>query len=121
MGYGLTAFVLGSVLLAFFSEIGFLGLYFSFALLIPIGAWQVISGLIYAFKGDRLQQIYLGVVAVYFSFWFATTNLVRDCILIFFFIAVVIAVWKYTVVRADYISLKIIDVPKTDDDNLLDA
>ena len=81
----------------------------------------MISGLIYAFNGDRLQQIYLGVVAVYFSFWFIVPNLVRDYFPITLLLALVIAVWKYTIVRADYISLKIIDVPKADDDHLLDA
>jgi hypothetical protein len=120
-GYGFIAFILGSILLTFFSKMGYAGLYLSLVLLIPIGAWQVLSGLIYAFKGDRLQQIYLGVVALYFSFWFIIPNAVRDYFPITFLIAFVIAVWKYTVVRADYISLKIIDVPKMGDDNLLDA
>ena len=121
LGYGLIAFVLGSALIAIFSYIGYLGLYVSLFILVPVGAWQVISGLIYAFNGDRLQQIYLGVVAVYFSFWFIVPNLVRDYFLITLLLALVIAVWKYTIVRADYISLKIIDVPKADDDHLLDA
>ncbi len=121
LGYGLIAFVLGSALIAIFSYIGYLGLYVSLFILVPVGAWQVISGLIYAFNGDRLQQIYLGVVAVYFSFWFIVPNLVRDYFPITLLLALVIAVWKYTIVRADYISLKIIDVPKADDDHLLDA
>jgi hypothetical protein len=97
-------------------------------LLIPIGAWQVLSGIIYALSGDRLQQIYLCVVAFYFGvvFIFCEIDSIyrvnADIFLIMMgIIAFVIAVWKYTVVRADYISLKIIDVPKVEIENFLDA
>jgi hypothetical protein len=97
-------------------------------LFMPLGLWQVISGIIHAFHGDKLQQIYLGVVAIYFSivYFFYQINdyqrLYNDVFLILMgVIALIIAVWKYTVVRADYISLKIIDVPKTESDDLLDA
>lgn len=123
LAYGLAALVLGSTLLAFFSKMGYWGFFLSLLLLIPIGAWQVISGLIYAIKGDRLQQIYLGVVAVYFGFWFLALPYAHNDYfpIAAMLIAAIIAVWKYTVVRADYISLSIIDVPKIDNENLLDA
>jgi uncharacterized membrane protein YpjA len=89
--------------------------------LIPIGVWQVISGVFYALNGDRLQQIYLGVVAFYFSIWYLAIKSDTDCAIPLMAIAVTIAVWKYTVVRADYISLDIIDVPKLEIEELLDA
>jgi hypothetical protein len=120
-GYSLIALVLGGALLAFFSKTGFLGFFLSLLFLMPIGAWQVISGLIYAFNGDRLQQIYLGVVAVFFGIWYIVGGFRSDYFTLLMVIAVVVAVWKYTVVRADYISLKIIDVPKMGDDNFLGA
>jgi hypothetical protein len=98
------------------------------SLFTPFGLWQVVSGLIHAFNGDKLQRIYLAVVAVYFFIGYSFFqfhnyhHLDTDIFLILMgIIALVIAVWKYTVVRADYISLKIIDVPKVEIDNLLDA
>ena len=122
LGIALGCLIAGSALICLYSiGYGFLGGYLAVLFLMPIGAWQVISGLVYAFKGDRLQQIYLGVVAVFFGIWFAMANLRRDYFIIMMLIAVVIAVWKYTVVRADYISLKIIDVPNIEDENLLDV
>ena len=51
-----------------FSAVTVLGIYVALLLLMPLGAWQVISGLVAASQNDRLQQIYLGVVAVYFGF-----------------------------------------------------
>ncbi|MDZ7879262.1 MAG: hypothetical protein U5L45_16390 [Saprospiraceae bacterium] len=88
--------------------------FFSLLLLIPLGAWQVLSGVVYALNGDRLQQIYLGVVAIYFGILYTFTTFSTGNTDIFIwlmgFVAVVIAVWKYTVVRADYISLDIIAV-----------
>lgn len=88
--------------------------------LIPLGIWQIISGLINASTGDRLQQIYLSVVIVYFCIWYfiAPFSLGFYIILV---IAIIIAVWKYAVVRADYISLSIIDVSKAVENDLLDA
>lgn len=103
------------------SQGAYLILCLAILLLIPIGAWQVLSGAIYAIDGDRLQQIYLGVVAVYFGIWYLAAVYYSSYFILMMVIAAIIAVWKYTVVRADYISLKIIDVPKTDDTNLLDA
>lgn len=88
-------------------------------LLIPLGIWQVISGLINALNGDRLQQIYLGVVALYFTIGYFGIGYYSDYLVtMMMVIVVIIAIWKYTVVRADYISLDIISVPDTD---LLDA
>ncbi len=90
-------------------------------LLAPLGAWQVLSGLIYALGGDKLQQIYLAVVGFYFVAWSFAVSVKSDLFYVLFAVAFVIAVWKYTVVRADYISLKIIDVPKVEIEDLLDA
>jgi hypothetical protein len=84
----------------------------------PLGAWQVLSGLIYALGGDKLQQIYLAVVAIYFVSWGFAYSLKSDLLYFLLVIALVIAIWKYTVVRADYISLDIISVPDSD---ILDA
>ena len=120
-GWGIASMIVCGTIGLLISQSAYLILCLALLLLIPIGAWQVLSGLIYALNGDRLQQIYLGVVAIYFGIWFVTPDLVRDYFPLVFFIAFIIAVWKYTVVRADYISLKIIDVPKTDDNTLLDA
>lgn len=120
-GWGIASMIVCGTIGLLISQSAYLILCLALLLLIPIGAWQVLSGLIYALGGDRLQQIYLGVVAIYFGIWFVTPDLVRDYFPLVFFIAFIIAVWKYTVVRADYISLKIIDVPKTDDNTLLDA
>jgi hypothetical protein len=106
----------------------YLSVSFSLFLLFPFGIWQVVSGFIYAINGDRLQQIYLGVIATYFSLayaFFKFDSLHREYedafLLLMSIIAVIIAVWKYTVVRADYISLKIIDVPKVEIEDFLDA
>jgi hypothetical protein len=88
--------------------------------LIPLGIWQVISGIVSAFDNDRLQQIYVSVVIVYFSIWYFIAPFSIE----FYFmlaIAIIIAVWKYTVVRADYISLAIIDMPKESENDALDA
>jgi uncharacterized membrane protein YpjA len=103
------------------SQAAYLILCLAMLLLIVVGVWQVLSGLIYAIDGDRLQQIYLGVVAVYFGIWYLVAAYQSDFLVLMLVIAAIIAVWKYTVVRADYISLNIIDVPKPDDSSLLDA
>ena len=122
LGAVLCFLILVSVVLCLFSiEYGFFGGCLAVLFLIPIGAWQVISGFVHAFKGDRLQQIYIGVVAVFFGIWYVATIYHSNYFIIMMLIAVVVAVWKYTVVRADYISLKIIDVPNIEDDNLLDV
>ncbi len=122
LGAVLCFLVLGSVLICLFSrEVAFVGGCLAVLFLMPIAVWQVISGLVYAFKGDRLQQIYLGVVAVFFGIWYFAAVYHSDFLVLMLIIAAIIAVWKYTVVRADYISLKIIDVPNIDNTNLLDA
>jgi hypothetical protein len=96
------------------------GLMGTFILLIPLGAWQVISGLIAALRNDRIQQIYLVVIVIHLSLWFSsyTINAGQYLIIPLIIAAIIIGIWKYTVIRADYISLKIISVPETD---LLDA
>ena len=104
------------------SAVTVVGIYFSLLLLIPLGAWQVMSGLVAAFKNDRLQQIYLGVVAVYFGFWYLTVETMYTNFFFFLMIiAVVIGIWKYTVVRADYKSLDIVTIQELDNEDLLDA
>ena len=98
------------------------GIYFSLLLLIPLGAWQVVSGLVAAFKNDRLQQIYLGVVGVYFGCWYLIIETIYTNFFFFLMIiAVVIGVWKYTVVRADYKSLDIVTIQYLDNEELLDV
>ncbi len=103
---------------------GYQSICFALLLLAPFGAWQVISGLINALNGDRLQKIYLGVVTVYFGIVYVyykfCYGLIEDYIFLIMMatIAIIIAIWKYTVVRADYISLDIISVPDSD---ILDA
>ena len=93
----------------------------AFILLIPLGIWQVISGLVSAFRGERIQQIYLGVVVIHLSLWFScfSNNFGEYLIIPLMLIAATIAIWKYTVVRADYISLKIIQ--KVEVPDILDA
>ena len=104
------------------SAVTVVGLFFAMFLLIPFGAWQVVSGLVAAFKNDRLQQIYLGVVAVYFGFWYLTVETMYTNFFFFLMIiATVIGVWKYTVVRADYKSLDIVTIQEIDNEDLLDA
>ena len=72
MAYIMGLLILGSALICLFSrEFAFLSACFVVLFLMPVGAWQVISGLFYAFKGDRLQQIYLGVVIIFWSIWYA--------------------------------------------------
>jgi hypothetical protein len=100
----------------------FIGLYLALSLLIPLGAWQVLSGLVYAIKGERLQQIYIGVVSIYFGVWYVSWWLESfEVSIAFMLIALPIGAWKYTVVRADYICLGIIDTPKIEANTLLDA
>lgn len=95
---------------------------FALLLLMPFGVWQVISGLIYAFRNDRLQQIYLGVVAVYFGFFYLLTLKMDDSLFfLLLIIAAIIGVWKYTVVRADYKSLDIVTIQEVDNEDILDA
>ena len=104
------------------SAVTVVGIYFSLLLLIPLGAWQVVSGLVAALKNDRLQQIYLGVVAVYFGFCYLIKEAYDSSLFVFLMIiAVVIGVWKYTVVRADYKSLDIVTIQDLDNEDLLDA
>ena len=104
------------------SAVTVVGIYFSLFLLIPLGAWQVVSGLVAALKNDRLQQIYLTVVAVYFGFWYLNVETIYTNFFVFLMIiAVVIGVWKYTVVRADYKSLDIVTIQEVDNEDLLDA
>ena len=104
------------------SAVTVVGIYFSLLLLIPFGAWQVVSGLVAALKNDRLQQIYLGVVAVYFGCWYLVIETIYSSFFVFLMIiAVVIGVWKYTVVRADYKSLDIVTIQELDNEDLLDA
>ena len=104
------------------SAVTVVGLFFAMFLLIPFGAWQVVSGLVAAFKNDRLQQIYLAVVAIYFGFWYLNVETIYTNFFVFLMIiAVVIGVWKYTVVRADYKSLDIVTIQKSDNEDLLDA
>jgi hypothetical protein len=98
-----------------------IGLFLALMLLIPLGGWQVISGLIAALKGERIQQIYLGVVVAYGCFWYLVPNLNAFFFTLMVIIPLVIGVWKYTVVRADYISLKIIDARQIDTNDFLDA
>jgi hypothetical protein len=105
---------------------GFMWVYGSlclaFLFLIPLGIWQIISGFVSAVKGDYLQQIYLFVVILYFIFWGIGLNALSPIpMIVCMFIALIIGVWKYTVTRADYICLSIIDVPNIDADDLLDA
>ena len=99
------------------------GLGITLFLLIPLGAWQVMSGLVAALKNDRLQQIYLGVVAVYFGFWYllAIEKLNPIGFIFLFIIAFIIGVWKYTVVRADYKSLDIVTIQDLENEDLLDT
>ena len=105
------------------SAVTVVGVYFSLLLLMPLGAWQVVSGLVAAFKNDRLQQIYLGVVAVYFGFWYLLVSENADAGTFIFLLSIasIIGVWKYTVVRADYKSLDIITIQNLDNEELLDA
>ena len=103
------------------SAVTVVGIYFSLFLLIPLGAWQVVSGLVAALKNDRLQQIYLGVIAVYFGFFYFVETIYTNFFVFLMIIAVVIGVWKYTVVRADYKSLDIVTIQKSDNEDLLDA
>ena len=99
------------------------GLGITLFLLIPLGAWQVMSGLVAALKNDRLQQIYLGVVVVYFGFWYllAIEKLNPIGFIFLLIIAFIIGAWKYTVVRADYKSLDIITIQELDNEHFLDA
>jgi hypothetical protein len=105
----------------------FFSIYFVALMFIPLGLWQVISGIIHAFNGDKLQKTYLLVVFIYFGITFIylnTSYYIYDFnyfLIPMSIIALTIAVWKYTVVRADYISLAIINVPKTEMEDLLDA
>lgn len=103
------------------SAVTVVGIYFSLFLLIPLGAWQVVSGLVAALKNDRLQQIYLGVIAVYFGFFYFVETIYTNFFVFLMIIAVVIGVWKYTVVRADYKSLDIVTIQEVDNEDLLDA
>jgi hypothetical protein len=120
-GFGLVilALIVATIVSFLLTQSFALGLIVAF-LLMPLGAWQVISGLIYAFNGDRLQQIYLGVVALYFTIGYGGGTVYHsDYLPIMLVVALIIAIWKYTVVRADYISLNIISVPHTE--HILDA
>jgi hypothetical protein len=54
--------VLGSCLLL--ALISIVGWFFALILLGVLGLWQVISGLLGAISGDRLQQIYVVVVGI---------------------------------------------------------
>lgn len=113
--------VIGVCILAVAASV--VGIYFAVPLLMPLGAWQVISGIVAAFKNDRLQQIYLGVVVVYFGFWYLLVleNPNDSGFIVLLVIAFVIGLWKYTVARADYKSLDIITVQDIDNEDLLDA
>jgi hypothetical protein len=62
--------VVGAFLWLLTKDFAFLSFALALLLLMPLGAWQVISGLIDALKGDPLQQIYLGVVSFYFTIWY---------------------------------------------------
>ena len=75
------------------SQGAYLILCLAILLLIPIGAWQVLSGAIYAIDGDRLQQIYLGVVAVYFGIWYLAAIYYSSYFIVMMVIAAIIAVW----------------------------
>ena len=119
-GYMIVALIVATIVSFLMTKSFALGM-LVFLLLMPLGAWQVISGLIYAFSGDRLQQIYLGVVALYFIIGYVGTIYYSDYLPIMLVVAFIIGIWKYTVVRADYKSLDIINVPNIDTDNLLDA
>ena len=119
-GYMIVALIVATIVSFLMTKSFALGM-LVFLLLMPLGAWQVISGLIYALNGDRLQQIYLGVVALYFTIGYVGTIYHSDYLPIMLVVALIIGIWKYTVVRADYKSLDIINVPNIDTDNLLDA
>lgn len=113
--------IVGScILLSALSIVGF-GL--ALLLLIPFGALQVISGLVQAFRGDRLQQIYLGVVLIYLAlgYFLLNSSAPFNAFIPMLLLAAVIGVWKYTVVRADYNSLSFISAPDLEHDDLLDA
>jgi hypothetical protein len=136
LGLVMVLFILSGLICGLFSCAGFFnsiaGFYYAvflvLLLFIPIGLWQVISGITHVFQGDKLQKIYLSVVGVYIGIVHLFYNitdyqrLYNDVFLILMgIVALVIAVWKYTVVRADFISLDIIDISKIQNDNLLDA
>jgi hypothetical protein len=136
LGLVMVLFILSGLICGLFSVAGFFnsiaGFYYAvflvLLLFIPIGLWQVISGITHVFQGDKLQKIYLSVVGVYIGIVHLFYNitdyqrLYNDVFLILMgIVALVIAVWKYTVVRADFISLDIIDISKIQNDNLLDA
>ncbi len=108
----------GCILVAVASLIGWM---IALILLLPFGAWQLLSGLIAAIKGDKLQIIYLIVASIILTLCYNNLNVRTEItLLILILISIPIAVWKYTVTRADYISLDIIDVPNSDE-NVLDA
>jgi cellulose synthase/poly-beta-1,6-N-acetylglucosamine synthase-like glycosyltransferase len=125
----LSAFFLFLSLITFLwkKEMAFIPICLLMLMLIPIGVWQIISGLLNTFKGDKLQKIYLSVVVIYFAvtfIYFDTSFPLYNAnyfLIPMFIIANIIAVWKYTVVRADFISLRIIDMSKIENDSLLDA
>jgi hypothetical protein len=111
--------ILGCCILA--CAISIVGLFVAFIFLIPFGIWQVISGVVSALRGDRIQQIYLSVATIHLSLWFGSYTMDVGAYLIIplIVVAIIIGIWKYTVVRADYISLDIISVPDTE--HILDA
>jgi hypothetical protein len=104
------------------TAVSIVGWFYALVLLGLLGVWQVISGLVGAISGDRLQQIYIVVVAILSLYGIINIPSHSEvAISAAMLISCVIAVWKYTVVRADYISLSIIDAHQIDINNLLDA
>jgi hypothetical protein len=99
-----------------------IGWMFALILLIPFGAWQLLSGLIAALYGDRLQQIYLVVASLILVLCYFNLDVrTETTLLVLIIVSIPIGIWKYTVARADYISLNIIAVADIDHDDLLDA
>lgn len=103
----------------------FLGIYGLLALM-PFGAWQVLSGLIYAFNGDRLRQIYIGVVAAYFAIGYLLFTIMKsfnieELYAMYMIIALIIGVWYFSLTRAEFKSLDKIGVEDFENEDILDT
>ncbi len=72
-------------------------------LLIPIGIWQVIDALVYAYYGDRRRKWYLVVVGLYLPFLFIIPQFksIFDGALMLLFVILIpycIAFWYWSIV-----------------------
>lgn len=118
--------IAGSILLCFLSALVFpAGLFFGIFGLMPLGAWQVLSGIVFGiFYRDVKHLLYLAAVAAYFltaysAIWVGKSH---DAPYIFLSIAAFIGIIYFVWTRFEFLNADKTPTPKTAYfDDILDA